>query len=282
MSRNWLQHENEAVVDDYFGMLRLELTGQKYTKSKHRRALMKRLNDRSDSSVELKHQNISAILIEMGIPYIDGYKPRSNYQRSILPDAVYGYLQRNPDMLNLFKADSEAVPAIPAVKDWLAAMEAPPAREGTISQARTKAPVSASPGGVNYLEREARNQVLGNAGEEFIINFERARLVHAGRESLADRIEQISETEGPSAGFDIRSYEENGKDRFIEVKTTKYGKSTPFFVTRNELAFSQKNASCYFLYRIFKFGTRPGVFSLHGPLKDHCILEPSLYVARMS
>ncbi|WP_413766517.1 DUF3883 domain-containing protein, partial [Vibrio vulnificus] len=86
-----------------------------------------------------------------------------------------------------------------------------------------------NPGGINYLEREARNQSLGEAGEQFVLNFERARLIKAGKDSLADRIEQVSVTVGPSAGFDVRSFEENGTDRYIEAKTTKYGKNTPFF-----------------------------------------------------
>ena len=261
-------------------MLRLELSSCKYNKTDHRRVLMERLDGRSHSSVEMKHQNISAVLIEMGIPYIDGYKPRSNYQRSILPDAVYDYLKRNPEIQNLFQADSDAAPTIPSINDWLEAMEEPPPKEEFIDSVKTKTSVVYNPAGVNYLEREARNQRLGNAGEEFTINFERVRLIRAGRESLADFIEHVSETQGPSAGFDIRSYEENGKDRFIEVKTTKYGRNTPFFVTRNELAFSQENASRYFLYRLFKFRTKPRMFALHGRLQDQCSLEPSLFVAK--
>ena len=280
MASNWSKFECEAAVEDYFNMLRLELAGQKYNKTNHRRTLMKCLNNRSDGSVELKHQNISAILIEMGIPYIDGYKPRSNYQRVILPDVVADYLRINPEIQELFEEDSDAIPTIPSVDDWLAAMEGPPPKEVIIDSVRSKTPIVYNPSGVNYLEREAQNQKLGNAREQFIINFERARLKRAGRESLADRIEQVSITQGSSAGFDILSFEKNGTDRFIEAKTTKYGKNTPFFVTRNELKFSQDNAPRYFLYRLFKFRTKPRMFALHGHLQDQCNLEPSLFIAR--
>lgn len=38
------------------------------------------LNGRSPGAIEFKHANISAILIEIGFPYLDGYKPRGNYQ----------------------------------------------------------------------------------------------------------------------------------------------------------------------------------------------------------
>ena len=140
-------------------------------------------------------------------------------------------------------------------------------------------PAIYNPAGMNYLEMEARNHSLGDAGEQFAVNYERARLIRAGKGSFADRIEQVSVTVGPSAGFDIRSFEKNGSDRFIEAKTTKYGKYTPFFVTPNELRFSQENSSCYYLYRLFRFGKEPRMFALHGNLKEQCRLEPSQFIA---
>lgn len=261
-------------------MLQLELTGNKYNKTEHRRTLMEQLNNRSDGSVELKHQNISAVLIEMGIPYIDGYKPRFNYQRSLLPAAVADYLKSNPELQQLFAADSEVTPAIPSVEDFLAAWEEPPAPADRKASSLAEPRAIYNPAGVNYLEREARNQSLGEAGEQFVINFERARLIRAGKESLAERIEQVSETVGPSAGFDIKSFEESGVERFIEAKTTKYGKDTPFFVTPNELRFSRNNSSRYFLYRLFRFRESPRLFALHGHVEDRCILEPTEFIAR--
>ncbi|AFI85469.1 hypothetical protein Q7A_2681 [Methylophaga nitratireducenticrescens] len=280
MTNNWSDFEVEVAVEDYFNMLRLELSGQKYNKTEHRRALIEQLNNRTNGSIELKHQNISAVLIEMGIPYIDGYKPRFNYQRSLLPLAITDYLEKNPEIQLLFEKDSVFIPAVPKVEDFLAALEQPPApidrKESSIAEPK----IIYNPGGVNYLEREARNQLLGDAGEQFVINFERARLIRAGRDSLADQIEQISITIGPSAGYDIRSFEDNGAERFIEAKTTKYGKNTPFFVTPNELRFSQKNSSRYYLYRIFKFRDTPRLFALQGNLEERCILAPSEYMAR--
>ena len=276
MARHWSESEVRAAVEDYFDMLRSELNGRPYNKTHHRHTLLGRLDDRSNSSVELKHQNISAVLIEMGMPYIDGYKPRFNYQRTLLPEAVAEHLARHPELHALFAADAQATPAIPAVADLLAALESPPATEGS----RAAEPVAPyNPTGVNYLELEARNQVLGDAGEQFVLNFERARLIHAGKDSLADRIEQVSTTIGPSAGFDIRSFDTTGADRFIEVKTTKYGKNTPFFVTPNELRCSRDKARQYFLYRLFRFRETPRLFALQGRLEKSCVLEPSAYLA---
>ena len=65
---------------DYFEMLRYEANGLPYNKSEHNAALQTRLQSRSKASIEMKHQNISAILDQLGLPYIQGYKPRSNVQ----------------------------------------------------------------------------------------------------------------------------------------------------------------------------------------------------------
>lgn len=77
---DWSRLEVEAIVADYLQMLTLELAGQTYNKTVHRRKLQEKLQDRSDASIEFKHGNISAAMIDLGFPYIRGYKPRSNYQ----------------------------------------------------------------------------------------------------------------------------------------------------------------------------------------------------------
>lgn len=64
---NWSDAEVTAAVADDFHMLRLELAGDPYNKAAHRRALQARLDRRSEGAVELKHQNISAVLMQSGI-----------------------------------------------------------------------------------------------------------------------------------------------------------------------------------------------------------------------
>ena len=64
VSEGWAREEVEATVAAYFGMLRAELSGTRYSKAEHRRRLLPLLQRRSEQSVEFKHANISAILIE--------------------------------------------------------------------------------------------------------------------------------------------------------------------------------------------------------------------------
>lgn len=76
----WSLEEIEATVDDYLEMLKQELRGQSYNKAEHNRQLQTLLNRRNRGAVENKHQNISAILQELGKRWIEGYKPLGNYQ----------------------------------------------------------------------------------------------------------------------------------------------------------------------------------------------------------
>src|SRR6266550_3483094 len=78
---DWSKIEVEAAVADYLEMLALELRGEPFNKAEHNRDLARMLNGRTRGSIERKHQNISAVLIELGYPYIDGYKPLRNYQQ---------------------------------------------------------------------------------------------------------------------------------------------------------------------------------------------------------
>ena len=89
--------EVQAIVNDYFDMLSLELQGRPCNKSDHRNELLKFI-DRSSGSIEYKHQNISAVLLELGMPYISGYKPARNYQKKVLPDVILEYLVSNPNL----------------------------------------------------------------------------------------------------------------------------------------------------------------------------------------
>jgi len=77
----------------------------------------------------------------------------------------------------------------------------------------------------------------------------------------------------------VPDFEENGSDRLIEVKTTAYGKQTPFFVTRNELSVSRDRDRAFQLYRLFCFRQDPRRYILPGALSRSCHLEACEYLA---
>ncbi len=65
---NWQDEELDAIVADYFAMLSAELARLPYVESRHSAALMERIGG-THRSVEFKHQNISAVLEELGMPW---------------------------------------------------------------------------------------------------------------------------------------------------------------------------------------------------------------------
>ena len=249
-----------------------------YIKAAHNENLRELLDDRTRGAVERKHQNISAVLIELGFPYINGYKPLANIQH-MLRDVVREHLSSLEDLV---VADVTAFQDNFKIDDVLGiGVDSPVPTSGSVGEGPIDYVVSRQPGPpINYLQMEALNRSLGDAGEALVMEFERARLLHEGKDRLARNVEQVSKTVGDHAGYDIRSYEVNGQDRFIEVKTTRYGKLTPFYISAGEVRFSEANANAYHLYRLFEFRQRPGLFQLHGDVGRHVHLQPINYRAR--
>lgn len=251
-----------------------------YNKSAHRRRLAGALNHRTDGAIERKHQNVSAILIELGLVYISGYKPLRNYQQ-LLFEAVADRLAASRTLVALVGTQVAEPAVIPSLEDILGALVESPspdpdARRYLASRVRER---PSGRVGVDYLAAEARNRSLGAAGEEFVVRFETARLAHAGKDGLAGRVERVSETRGDGLGFDVLSFETSGEERLIEVKTTAYGPLTPFFVTRNEVAASREASEHYHLYRAFNFRREPRLFAKRGSLDVLFHLEASQFIA---
>ncbi len=136
---------------------------------------------------------------------------------------------------------------------------------------------------MNYLEAEARNASLGAAGEKFVLTLERTRLWQQGHRHLSNGVDHVARTQGDGLGYDILSFEPNGRERLIEVKTTRYGSMTPVFATRNEVDVSDNvsdaESESYHLCRVFTFEKEPRLFILPRPLIDSVVLDPMIFRA---
>ena len=125
MSASWSREEVEATVADYLQMLTMELTSQQYSKTDHRRKLIQLLNNRSNGAIERKHQNISAVLIELGCPYISGYKPLGNYQELLF--TVISDRLKNSDLFDQAAQAAAQMPAaVPVSDDFSKVLVQPP------------------------------------------------------------------------------------------------------------------------------------------------------------
>ena len=275
---DWSREEVEATVADYFAMLHDELAGWPVNKAAHNKQLRRLLNDRSNGSVEFKHANISAVLTLHGYPYIDGYKPRFNFQ-ALLEQVVLEYLDVHREFVDplvngpvLSPAGSPAPPAL----DPNALVEAPPDRmpiPHTVWSPTTRL------ARIDFVARDAANRELGRRGEEFVLEFERRRLHDGGRRDLVSRIEWTAQVKGDGAGYDVQSFGLDGSSRLIEVKTTGLGKYFPFNVSQNEVRCSEARPQEFQLYRVFNFGPEARLYMLPGELSKSCHLNPTQYRA---
>lgn len=283
-NRPWTDEELALVVDDYFRMLAKQMAGESFNKTAHRRSLKERLPARSEGSIEFKHANISAALEEMGLDYIDGYKPRRNFQgalRDILAARATHAQQALDNALRVAESQEWAAPS----RINADTVVPPPERDRTaVSDDARQLVAPWMPRFSRFVDwsaREARNRALGRAGEEFVVRVERSRLERAGKHSLARKIKHVAAEEGDGAGYDIASFEASGREKYIEVKTTVSGPVAPFHVSRNELEASRALGEQFVLARVFRFRTHARLFELRGCISDQVDLQPCAYLARV-
>lgn len=225
---------------------------------------------RTHRSVEFKHQNISAVLEELGLPWIPGYIPKPNYQSAIF-DAIDRYLTRHSNILELAQPSPLVTPEPSAtfVDPPLSKTSDRPIPERLQRLARKFDPA----------KRDELNRALGKAGEAFVVDVERQRLSDAHRADLACRIRWIAEEEGDGAGYDILSFDSIGRERLIEVKTTNGAARTPFFLSRNECDLATERPADWCLYRVHLFARQSRIFTIFPPLEGTVQLRPETWRA---
>jgi hypothetical protein len=254
--QDWTDRELDRIVADYFHMLTDEIAGIPFNKAEHNRALRTQI-DRSKGSVEFKHQNISAVLVALGLPRIRGYLPATNYQASIIA-AIDRFLSQNPAVLH----PERAVEGL-TERQGLFVGAPPPLLPGETRKGAMERLIRK----FNPVERDFRNRKLGRDGEELVLHHERQRLQGLDRPDLAKKVRWISQELGDGAGYDILSFDVYGKERLIEVKTTVGIDVTPFYITRNELSLASERPDAFRLCRVFDFSTGPRMFELTPPLE---------------
>lgn len=104
-------------------------------------------------------------------------------------------------------------------------------------------------------------------------------LAAAGFHDLARKERWVSEEDGDGVGCDIASFEINGRQRLIEVKTINGWNRTPFYISGNELALVEVRRDKWCLLRLWNFSREPKAFELRPPLETHLTLTPSSFSA---
>ena len=137
----------------------------------------------------------------------------------------------------------------------------------------------------NYVLRQESNSALGLLGEELVLKQEIDTLRSAGRDDLAEKVVHVSVVEGDGAGHDIKSFTADGQVKFIEVKSTKGTASAAFFISPNEVDFSKKNATNFYLYRLYDLDSAnrsAKFYVLSGDLTNSLELRPTQFIAEIS
>lgn len=269
----WTDEENDLIVAEYFAMLVDDLAGKPLNKAASYRQLADRI-DRSVKAIEYKHQNISAVLKALGETWLTGLAPAFNFQSS-LEDAVLRWMNSHPEWVLRAPGNRPPTCLHDAAQIWIGppptlSNQPPPQELDLMLRIARKSDVAG---------RDERNRVLGRAGEERVLAYERSVLRSAGRDDLARKVRWVSEEDGDGAGYDIASFEQDGRSRLIEVKTTNGWDRTPFHITRNELAVAEERRAEWCLFRLWNFSREPKAFELRPSLDAHVSLTATSYRA---
>ena len=283
MANTWSDREIDAIVKDYFVMLEYEQTGRTFIKAEHWRELVEAIG-RSKGSIEHKHMNISAVMDALGLPYIDGYKPYKNYQKALFA-AVEAYLGKRHDLYELLTGEAESLlyGTMESKDNVSIVFDKEPPPLGT--------PKKEVPEDIRHIikrfeppaERDGRNRKLGKAGESFVFESEKHRLQAIGRGDLSDRVRWVARDDGDGYGYDILSFsgkeDEANRELWLEVKTTNGPRTTPFYITNNELRVSEQRPDKFRIIRLYSFRRQVRGYRLIPPLEQHVKLSPTIYRA---
>lgn len=93
-------------------------------------------------------------------------------------------------------------------------------------------------------------QMTGLKGEEIVVKIEKNYLQEVGRINLAERVRHVAKEDGDGAGYDVLSFFKDGREKYIEVKSTTKSLEVPYYISRNELSFLQEHTENSFIYRL--------------------------------
>ena len=282
---DWQTDEIGIVVAAYFEMLAQDLTNVQVNKAAKYRELST-LIGRTNKSVERKFRNISAVLAKLEEPWIRGLLPDNNFQNALTEAIDFQLSGRSHQLtfspivtLGLEEGQAEFIPFPIQAISQLDYVPVPPLlpKPENLPDHMERLVRKFDP-----VMRDFRARQIGEAGERLVVDHERAKLLRAGMPELARKVVWIAKEFGDGAGYDVKSFDEKGREKFIEVKTTIGSQTTPFFMTRNEKDFADEADDRYRITRIFNFRRAPRAFDLTTPLSHFVRFEPESYRASFS
>jgi hypothetical protein len=130
----------------------------------------------------------------------------------------------------------------------------------------------------DYVIKSQTNAIVGSKGEQIVVIEEIERLISKGRGDLAEKVKRVS-VDDDSLGYDVLSYDEDGTERYIEVKTSNAkSDDVRIFMSANEMNKS-KTLPNYYIY--FVDGIKTGdyrVRPIRYPFSDQFLVTTDTYL----
>jgi len=270
-----------AVVTDYLDMLAAELRGEMYSKADHRNRLAKELGVEDADIIDVAFQQVSAVMLALGLPVVDGFRPLGGYPTA-LATAVHEHLETNPDLVEALWIGGDAHKVtVPVELDDSRMVLNPTPLAGEHDEGPSVAWAPRVALDVDFRAREARDEALATAGQRFVLAYERARLRETGMKDRVAKLEWVAQDRGDALGYHVRSFDEQGQPRYIIVKCTNFGARLPFTLSAAELAVGLEFGAQTCLYRVFAFSRGARLFVLNGPFEGRLTLVPLEFKASL-
>ncbi|WP_217558872.1 DUF3883 domain-containing protein [Paenibacillus sp. GbtcB18] len=94
----------------------------------------------------------------------------------------------------------------------------------------------------HYSTKSEERQKIGYDFELFVLEYEKQALISAGKDDLALMVKHVDE------GYDILSFEENGKPKFIECKIISNNNLKGIKVSKNQMNMAKRYGDQYYFY----------------------------------
>jgi len=121
---------------------------------------------------------------------------------------------------------------------------------------------------VDFEKENRRNKKLGERGEIVVKIAEENYLKRLGREDLTKKIERVSQNDD-SLGYDVLSFEEDGTEKYIEVKSTKSRTGTANFLISDNQIRKSKSKVNFYIYVVFEANKKnPKIWRIKNPFNQ--------------
>ena len=105
---------------------------------------------------------------------------------------------------------------------------------------------------VDYIKKAIANLASGLRAEEVVVEYEKRRLIRAGKPELADKVFHLSAVTD-SQSYDVKSFDAEGNELHIEVKgVSRLTRKVSIFLTANEARRAQTDSQ-YRLVLVFDY-----------------------------